>query len=641
MFTKVRIKSRLAAGFAVILLLVIGLSAISVAKVDSVNDKLTVISTVNSVKQRYAINFRGSVHDRAIALRDVVLLRSEDERRGPLSDITRLTDQYTQSAGPLDAMMTPDKNPGAAELAILASIKDVERRTLPVLQEVIARKQQGDDAGAEQMLMNQARPLFVEWLARINQFIDQKEAANKTITEEVHSATGNFHLLTITLCAVVLAIGTGIAAWSIAGVAPINALADTMKRLASGEDNVSVPYQARGDEIGSMATACEIFRRSVVEREAAKARDAADQTVVTEGLARGLQALQAGDLTATIDQDFPPAYAELKTSFNSALASLRQLIGSVVASSEQIGTGSAEIAQAAEDLARRTENTAASLEETSAAIIQMDNRLRATAAAAGQTVQRADQTIATVSSGRSVADEAVQAMGRVSESAKGIDSVIEGLDKVAFQTRVLAMNAAVEAGRAGEAGRGFAVVADLVSALAMRAEEEAKLARSQLTVTQADIGTAVGAVQRVDGALANISGDVGEVHDLLRTMADDNQAQALAITEINVAVSSMDQATQQNAAMVEQTSAAARSLLSEVAALTTHASEFKVESRKEHAPRHLWPDAQRTGAPASVHTLPTAPAPTRSEPVANPVHQLQRKAVAAGGGRAQDDWAEF
>jgi methyl-accepting chemotaxis protein len=106
-------------------------------------------------------------------------------------------------------------------------------------------------------------------------------------------------------------------------------------------------------------------------------------------------------------------------------------------------------------------------------------------------------------------------MTRVAESAKGIDSVIEGLDKIAFQTRVLAMNAAVEAGRAGEAGRGFAVVADLVSALAMRAEEEAGRARDQLTATQTDITAAVQMVEKVDSALVNISGDVGEVHELL------------------------------------------------------------------------------------------------------------------------------
>jgi methyl-accepting chemotaxis protein len=167
-------------------------------------------------------------------------------------------------------------------------------------------------------------------------------------------------------------------------------------------------------------------------------------------------------------------------------------------------------------------------------------------------------------------------MTRVSDSAKGIDTVIEGLDKIAFQTRVLAMNAAVEAGRAGEAGRGFAVVADLVSALAMRAEEEAGRAREQLTATQTDIGAAVEMVRNVDTAFANISGDVGEVHLLLADMASANEAQSTAIREISVAITAMDQSTQQNAAMVEETSAAARNLLSEVDTLAAQAGQFDV-----------------------------------------------------------------
>jgi methyl-accepting chemotaxis protein len=168
-------------------------------------------------------------------------------------------------------------------------------------------------------------------------------------------------------------------------------------------------------------------------------------------------------------------------------------------------------------------------------------------------------------------------MGRVAESTKGIDAVIEGLDKIAFQTRVLAMNAAVEAGRAGEAGRGFAVVADLVSALAMRAEEEAGRARDQLTATQTDIVAAVGAVEKVDSALSEIVGTVGEVHGLLATIASDNSAQSTAIGEISTAIGAMDRSTQQNAAMVEQTSAAARNLSDQVERLAEHARAFRVQ----------------------------------------------------------------
>ena len=190
-------------------------------------------------------------------------------------------------------------------------------------------------------------------------------------------------------------------------------------------------------------------------------------------------------------------------------------------------------------------------------------------------MKQAEGAGATVAKGRSVAGSAVQAMETVSRSATGIDDVIEGLDKIAFQTRVLAMNAAVEAGRAGEAGRGFAVVADLVSALAMRAEEEAKRARGQLTTTQAEIGMAVQAVEDVDAELEKISTDVDAVHQLLSAIARDNQAQAAAITEISTALGSMDVATQQNAAMVEETSAAARNLATEVIKLNGMTAQFE------------------------------------------------------------------
>jgi len=409
---------------------------------------------------------------------------------------------------------------------------------------------------------------------------------------------------------------------------PIKAMTSLMGRLASGENRIEVPNTDRTDEVGGMAKAVLVFRDAAVAKEQADAAkviaDAEQKHVVTE-LTNGLDSLAKGDLTAEISSNFAPDYVALKTNFNSALDALRTLIGSVVEGAASIRTGSGEIAQASEDLARRTESNAASLEETSAAISQMDERLKATARAAGNTLTRADQAISTVGDGRSVADEAVQAMTRVADSAKGIDSVIEGLDKIAFQTRVLAMNAAVEAGRAGEAGRGFAVVADLVSALAMRAEEEAGRARDQLTATQTDIVAAVEMVQKVDGALVAISGDVDQVHDLLANIATDNEAQSSAVTQIAVAIGTMDQATQQNAAMVEETSAAARNLSSEVQLLSEQASAFNIGSGKSPARR---PAASAGGLREKV-----APAYT------SPVKPLPAAAVSAL--TRADDWASF
>ncbi len=393
-----------------------------------------------------------------------------------------------------------------------------------------------------------------------------------------------------------------------------------MEGLAAGDLASPIAFTEYQDCVGRMTKAMFTFRDTAVANQAHAAAQAAIVTLLGNHLAK----LRSGDLTTRIEADLPSDYAVLKDNFNDAVDAIRDLTGAVAESAAAIRTGSGEIAQASESLARRTESNAASLEETAASVTQMDGRLRASAMAAVRTVERADQAIATVGGGRAVADEAVQAMGRVSDSAKGIDSVIEGLDKIAFQTRVLAMNAAVEAGRAGDAGRGFAVVADLVSALAMRAEEEAKRARDQLTVTQTDIVTAVEAVTKVDAALANISGDVAQVHELLATMASDNQAQSAAITEISSAIGTMDQSTQQNAAMVEETSAAARNLAGEVSHLSEQANRFKIgESAASHRP-----------------ATPARPSMAQKIAYASPVRPLPAAAIPAMV-RSEDDWNEF
>lgn len=383
---------------------------------------------------------------------------------------------------------------------------------------------------------------------------------------------------------------------------PLVAITGRMRSLVDGDRQTHIPGLSRHDEIGEMAGALEIFRDAAVAKDAAetaKAQADAEQQFVVDTLSERLASLSDGDLTAEIREAFPDVYETLKGNYNTAVVNLRDLIGTLSEAAVAIRTGSSEIAQASEDLARRTEANAASLEETSAALNQMDDRLRTSAAASERTVEQTNAAIAIVGEGRSTADDAVAAMNRVSESAQGIDSVIEGLDKIAFQTRVLAMNAAVEAGRAGEAGRGFAVVADLVSALAMRSEEEAKRAREQLTATQTDIGAAVGAVRNVDGALANISGSVEQVHGLVTSMAEDNRAQSATIGEIVSAVGTMDTSTQQNAAMVEETSAAARNLSSEVNRLAEHAARFRTGPERGGA-------ARGAGRRDNVPSLPAA-----------------------------------
>ncbi len=525
-----------------------------------------------------------------------------------------------------ELLKSVDSYKAVGEEAFPAESAELRSRAVALTQmndRIFALRTAGDFDGAMALIKGDGKKASHDMIEQTDKLIELTRQRVASKADEGEQTTQTATILCVALA--LLAMGLIVFIWLLINrsvAAPMSRIAHVTSTLAEG-GKVDVPYRERGDEIGEIAEAVEQFRVAAEARAQIDAVQAREQEVVTSTLRSSLQAISEGDLTQSISADFPPAYAELKSNFNTAVGALRDLIGAVAESAVAIRTGSSEIAQASEDLARRTESNAASLEETSAAITQMDERLRATAAAAGRTVQRADGAMNVVGSGREIADEAVQAMGRVSESAKGIDSVIEGLDKIAFQTRVLAMNAAVEAGRAGDAGRGFAVVADLVSALAMRSEEEAKRAREQLTATQADIGTAVEAVQRVDGALQNISGDVTEVHSLLSNIASDNQAQSSTITEISATIGTMDQATQQNAAMVEETSAAARNLNSEVTSLSDRAAMFRTgDTGLRSAPR---PVAAPAFSPSFV-SAPAEPAPLRKP----------MKALTTA-----DDWMDF
>jgi methyl-accepting chemotaxis protein len=632
-----KLSTRVLLGYGSILSLMVGLAVVSSAKVDRISTDLQTINAINSVKQRYAINFRGSVHDRAILMRDVLLLNDKADLQATFDGIEQRVTAYASSAVELDKMMAADTGVTQDERDILASIKQTEARTMPLMAEVIRLQLAGQQAPALDLLRSDARPAFVEWLARINKFIDLEEQKNQVVGRTVQDAANGFGIFMLLLCGGALGVGLVIGGWTFFSIRPLRSLAETVRRLAANDLTAEVAGADRRDEIGAIASAVLVFRDTAVAKKATDADKAvADETLemVVETLGTALSQLSKRELTYRITAVFPGGFAVLKDNYNDALESMRSTVMQVSESAQTINTGTAEIAQASEDLARRTESNAASLEETSAALTQMETRLKATATASQSTVARADQAMAIVESGRSTAESAMQAMGRVSGSAKGIDDVIEGLDKIAFQTRVLAMNAAVEAGRAGDAGRGFAVVADLVSALAMRAEEEAKRARDQLSVTQNEIVTAVDAVGKVDTALSAISSDVAEVNRLLGGMASDNVDQSTAITEITAAVSTMDRSTQQNAAMVEQTSAAARNLTQEVCTLIDLTTQFSSERRV-----HDMAVAVNRRVTASHAAAPASSPPAVLQ---RPATKLKMVAGGHAGGKATDGgWSDF
>ncbi|MBB6125195.1 methyl-accepting chemotaxis protein [Sphingobium subterraneum] len=415
-----------------------------------------------------------------------------------------------------------------------------------------------------------------------------------SVTIERHAADVEHHARWLARTAIILVIG-GLAA-ATGGVLfvmrmvrlrlihPLVDLTAATAAMAVGDLHVAMPCTDRADELGTLATTVATFQQSLLDAQREREEQA---RMIVDSIGSALGDLAKGDLTAHIDADLAGIFVSLRTDFNSAIASLRSLLGAILGSSGVILSGAQEITQASDDLARRTENNAAHLEETSATLSGVDMRIRSAAEAAANTADLTNRASEATQEGHALAAEAVEAMGRVSDSAKGIDAVIDGLDRIAFQTRILAMNAAVEAGRAGEAGRGFAVVADMVSSLALRAEEEAQQARDQLTVTQTEVATAVHAVEQVGTALTTINEQVDEVRTLVVSMAEDNQAQSEAISQIATAVGTLDTSTQQNAAMVEQASAAARTLCNEANALADRASQFRTQKEEKAGRRTI------------------------------------------------------
>lgn len=360
------------------------------------------------------------------------------------------------------------------------------------------------------------------------------------------------------------------------------------------------------------ALAREAFQAAEAPVMAAPPPAVADQSALVSALEKAFAALGDGNFTYRLELS-DAAHAGLASQFNGAVLKLGTLVADMAALASDISLQSGEIAKASEDLAKRTETNASQLEQGSNALTQVDGRIQDTAQKARATASLATSALGGVNQGHAVAQDAVAAMERVQTSATGIANVIGGLDKIAFQTRVLAMNAAIEASRAGEAGRGFTVVADLVNALAQRAKEEAGNARNQLKATQTDIATAVGAVRRMDEALNSISGEMTEVDQLLKAIADDNLAQSNAISQASGVIRAMDSATQQNAATAEETAAAARHLHDYVASLASLTRGYRFDGQAKAARPAV--AAQPAAKPAPVAS-PASPKPVVAKPAA-------------------------
>ena len=749
------IAARLGLGFGFVLVLMLTLTWLSVVQVNTLNANLSQINEVNSVKQRFAINYRGSVHDRAIAIRDVTML-SGRERADAVALIEKLAADYARNEVAMADMIAGPAGASDEERRILADIAGIQARANPLVAEIIALQNAGDTATALDRLAR-VRPLFGAWLGAINTFIDHHEAVNQSIGAQVDEAAGSFQ--TLALGALGIAVLLALVAAALVGrsiAVPLDRLSRVMQGMAEGDYEAAVPYVSRRDEVGDMAATVEVFRKNglmvaqmtaseadrvagaldakgqidAVSRSQAVIEFEVDGTIIRangnfcaatgytleeirgrhhrmfvdpafaqsadyagfwsklrngefvaeefkrigkggkeiwiqasynpifdpEGrvvkvvkfatdvtgrvravteIGAGLGRMARGDLVCEIATPFIPALDGLRLDFNNSVGTLRNALRTVGEKVASIDVSANEVSSAADDLSKRTEQQAASVEETAAALQQITMTVKNSAKRAEEAGSLVTRTRSSAETSESVVQQAIAAMGEIERSSREVGNIIGVIDEIAFQTNLLALNAGVEAARAGDAGRGFAVVAQEVRALAQRSSDAARQIKELITRSGEEVETGVALVGDTGQALQAIIGDVKEISDHVIAIVDASREQSISLAEINTAVGVIDQGTQQNAAIVEETSAASQNLASEAEQLDRLLGSFQLGGAGSEGTAEL--PRQAGSAPARFQARSADPRPAAPRRAAYGSAALAQPAPAA-----QDDgWQEF
>ena len=575
--------------FAIAITAFMNISAVSQRTHSLVVDRIGPMAQLKIVADMYAVNIVDTAHK----IRSGQL--TWEDGTTSISN-ARSTIEKEWNAYESTFMTTTEKD--------LAAKFDQQRsQSTPALDDlsqiIVKHDQQALDSFVNKKLYSTIDPLSTP----INDLINlQIDVANSEYAETVKEKSSIFFWMS---CLGILAVA--VVAFSVAviigGVSrPLSALENVMHRIASGDLAVKLFGENRTDEIGKMIRAVAVFQKAAIanhqlEADAAKARTQAEEERVrltaeaeaaaqlrldaaTAGLATGLQRLAAGDLAFQIQEPFSADFESLRHNLNSAASQLNSTMLQIKQASLCIESGSVEISQGSDDLSKRTEQQAASLEETAAALEQITanvvnsaqrtNEARKLTADANENAKQSGQVVA----------NAVEAMQRIEQSSAQISNIIGVIDEIAFQTNLLALNAGVEAARAGEAGKGFAVVAQEVRELAQRSAQAAKEIKGLIRNSATEVESGVKLVSQTGIALKSIESMIEEINHHVDSIATSSREQSTGMSEVNVAVNQMDQVTQQNAAMVEETNAASATLASEASRMMALVGQFKLGQRE-------------------------------------------------------------
>ncbi len=449
---KLTIKQKLYGGYGLIIGLMLILTVTGISQVNFIDRTLATITDVNSVKQRYAINYRGSVHDRAIAVRDVVLLHEKQKVQEQIELIYELQRFYKDSQEKMEAMFAKGENITPKDRKLLSRINEAQEQTVPLIEDIIQAKQADNREKAREVLL-QASPKFTHWLNVINDFIDLQENKNQTLTPEARETAGNFETLMITLLVIAVLFAASIAYFiskklmDSLGAEPDSA-ADAVNNVSTGYLNFSLPNASAG----SIIHAVSVMRDKLKEiassiHNASSALSQKTDTVLQSSNSSNKSAKKQEELTVKLASD------------------IEKISGDI--------TSIADIAQNSEENAKESAQKA--LDGQSAA--------SGTASKMEELTQKAHDSSSQVS--------------QLDQHVQEISSATELIKEITDQTNLLALNAAIEAARAGEAGRGFAVVAEEIRKLAEKTNKTTEEITHVVSVVQQETDTTVDSIESI------------------------------------------------------------------------------------------------------------------------------------------------